>query len=300
MKNHLKMWLATAIFAVAPVMAQESKEPAEADDTPRYLTSLRDQSSKHVIIAAHRGGWENDKADQAPENSIANIKNCISKGYELFETDIQRTKDGVFVVVHDPTLSRETNGKGSAREMTLAQLKGLRKKYRDGSLSRKKIATFEEFLKAGHGSIAFKVDMKPGVIKHFDELMKLVVKLDAVDEVIFRPRYQEADLLAKYRANGGFYRKHLFMFRVSSKKQIDDIKERFDSTTIQINLKKINPANEASLDLIRYATAKGFVVQTHAEGDEKDWGKLVAAGVRIFHTNAPAQVQKFLQSKIQR
>lgn len=86
------------------------------------------------------------------------------------------------------------------------------------------------------------------------------------------------------------------MFKVSSKKQIDDIKERFNSTTIQINLKKTNPANQASLDLIRYATAKGFVVQTHAEGDEKDWGKLVAAGVRIFHTKSPSQVQKFLRT----
>jgi len=84
--------------------------------------------------------------------------------------------------------------------------------------------------------------------------------------------------------------------KVMSKMQIDDIKKRFDSTTIQINLKKTDPANEASLKLIRYATAKGFIVQTHAEGDEKDWAKLVQAGVRIFHTNTPSRVKKFLQT----
>ncbi len=277
-------------------LAKEDSKTKDISETPRYLTRLRDRSSVHVIVAAHRGGWENDKADQAPENSIANIKNCESKGYELFETDIRRTKDGVFVVFHDPTLERETNGQGSVEEMTLVQLKKVHKKYRDGSVSKEKVATFEEFLKAGHGRVAFKVDLKPGVSKHFDELMKLVIRFDAVDDVIFRPTYKEADLLARYRAQGGFYAKHLFMFRVSSKKQIDDIKKRFDSTTIQINVKKMNPANEITLDLIRYATAKGFVVQTHAEGGEKDWGKLVEAGVRIFHTNTPSRVQKFLKT----
>jgi len=297
--NMKKMWLVSAALVSLSGLSAVAKDNLKAgnvSETPRYLSSLRDQSSVHVLIAAHRGGWENDKADQAPENSIANIYNCESKGYEMFETDIRRTRDGVFVVFHDPTLKRETNGQGSVEEMTLAQLKKVRKKYRDGSISKEKVVTFEELLKAGRGRVAFKVDMKPGVSKHFNELMKVVVSAGAVDGVIFRPTYKEVDLLEKYRAKGGFYVPHLFMFRVSSKKQIDDIKKRFDSTTIQINVKKTNPANEATLELIRYATAKGFVVETHAEGGEKDWGKLVDAGVRIFHTEIPSRVQKFLKT----
>lgn len=114
-----------------------------------------------VLVAAHRGGYANDRADRAPENSVANVAVAIRKGFDLYETDIQRTKDGVFVVVHDETLERETTGQGRAADLTLLDLKALTKRYRDGSLSEEKVATLEELLLAGKGRIGFKADLNP-------------------------------------------------------------------------------------------------------------------------------------------
>lgn len=83
------------------------------------------------------------------------------------------------------------------------------------------------------------------------------------------------------------------MFMVTSQKQVVGIADRFDSATIEIKLDKSDPANEKKLELIRYAHNKRFIVETHAEGSNDDWSKLIDAGVRIFHARFPSKVRKF-------
>lgn len=297
MKQYGKLWLTWCCSIAAIAIGQSDRATAASNPQHCSLSDILASSSSKVLIAAHRGGYENDQEDEAPENSLANIRNCARKGYELFETDIQRTKDGHFVIVHDPTLTRETSGVGKVAELTLLELQALQKRYRNGSLSSERIATLGEFLKQGKGHTVFKADLKPGVSRHFDGVMKLVAKHDALNGIIFRVPYREADLFEQYLKTGGPMARHTLMFKVSSKKQIKDIKARFNSSTIEIKLDKAAPCNDQALELIRYATANGFSVETHAEGDEGDWANLIKAGVRIFHTSAPSKMKKFLHRK---
>ncbi|WP_127359759.1 glycerophosphodiester phosphodiesterase [Actinacidiphila soli] len=55
-------------------------------------------------VYAHRAG-----AAYAPENTLAAIRNAHRLGISWVENDVQRTKDGRLVVIHDATLSRTTN-----------------------------------------------------------------------------------------------------------------------------------------------------------------------------------------------
>ena len=250
-----------------------------------------------VLIAAHRGGYESDKEDRAPENSVANIRVSHRKGYAIYETDIQRTADGHFVIVHDPTIDRELTGTGQAKDHTLAKLQQMHKRYRDGSVSPRHVATLEEFLREGKSLTVFKADLKPGVSAHFPAIMRLVNHLDAQDVIIFRVPYQEADLFARYQRDRIFTSPAQLMFKVSSRAEIDDIKTRFDPHWIQVDLAKAEPTTPAALDLIRYATRQGMMVETHAEGSSEDWTKLIRAGVRMFHTNRPTELKKFLHQR---
>ena len=248
-----------------------------------------------VQIAAHRGGYENDQSENAPENSVANIRNCQSKGIELYETDIQRTKDGRFVIMHDATIDRETTGTGAASEVDLADLIKLNKRFRDRTVSEHRVATLDEFLVEGKGRVVFKADLKPGVNQYFKEIMAIVIRHDATSGIIFRVPYRDANLYADYRADGVPYTSDLLMFMVSKTKQVDDIQKRFDPSSIQVNLNKGDPTNPETLKLIRYAADRGMLVETHAEGTEQDWLKLIKAGVRMFHTNKPARMKAFLR-----
>lgn len=57
-----------------------------------------------VLNIAHRGA----SADAA-ENTLAAVRRAIALGADLVEVDVQRTRDGALVVVHDTTLERTTD-----------------------------------------------------------------------------------------------------------------------------------------------------------------------------------------------
>lgn len=70
-----------------------------------------------VLSISHRGG-----AIYAPENTLAAFTNSLPVT-DLMETDVQITSDGKFVIMHDLTVDRTTDGTGAIASQTLAQLK---------------------------------------------------------------------------------------------------------------------------------------------------------------------------------
>ncbi len=72
----------------------------------RLRAALKNNRSGYVFVVAHRGDWRN-----APENSVSAIKKAADMGADMVEIDIQRTKDSVFILMHDGSIDRMTNGK---------------------------------------------------------------------------------------------------------------------------------------------------------------------------------------------
>ena len=54
---------------------------------------------KKLVVTAHRGG-----AATAPENTLAAFQGAIEQGADWVKLDVQRTADGVLVVMHDSSL----------------------------------------------------------------------------------------------------------------------------------------------------------------------------------------------------
>ncbi|MGW5865518.1 glycerophosphodiester phosphodiesterase [Streptomyces sp. NPDC055239] len=74
---------------------------AHAADKPSARTSV---SHDRPLVVAHRGA-----SAYAPENTFAAIDKAADMGFRWVENDVQRTKDGELVIVHDDTLKRTTN-----------------------------------------------------------------------------------------------------------------------------------------------------------------------------------------------
>ncbi|WP_281259550.1 glycerophosphodiester phosphodiesterase family protein, partial [Streptomyces glaucescens] len=55
-------------------------------------------------VIAHRGA-----SAYAPENTLAAVDKAAELGIEWVENDVQRTKDGELVVIHDDSLRRTTD-----------------------------------------------------------------------------------------------------------------------------------------------------------------------------------------------
>jgi glycerophosphoryl diester phosphodiesterase len=61
----------------------------------------------------------------APENTLPAFRRAVELGVEMLEVDVQQTKDGQLVVLHDRTVDRTTDGTGDLRDFTLAELRAL-------------------------------------------------------------------------------------------------------------------------------------------------------------------------------
>ncbi len=71
-------------------------------------------------IIGHRG-----MAARAPENTLAGFKAAATFGLNWVEFDIQRCASGEWMVFHDKTLERTTNGQGSLQTSSYQTLKAL-------------------------------------------------------------------------------------------------------------------------------------------------------------------------------
>lgn len=72
------------------------------------------------VVIAHRGasGYE-------PEHTMSAYELAIEQGADYIEQDLQLTKDGHLICMHDATVDRTTNGTGNVSDLTLAQIKQL-------------------------------------------------------------------------------------------------------------------------------------------------------------------------------
>ena len=71
-----------------------------------------------MLVLAHRG-----YSSRAPENTMAAFRLALEAGADGLELDVQLTRDGEAVVIHDFTLDRTTDGSGFVAQYTLAELR---------------------------------------------------------------------------------------------------------------------------------------------------------------------------------
>ncbi|MCF6358875.1 MAG: glycerophosphodiester phosphodiesterase family protein [Draconibacterium sp.] len=254
-------------------------------------------NKNHIYIAAHRGGYENDYEDKAPENSIANIQNAINHGFEIYESDVQRTADGVFVIMHDPTIDRTTNGSGEVAKMTYNELKKYHLKYHNGEMSNEKIPLFNEFISKGVGKIIFKIDYKPE-LKYLNELLVQIKNLKLQDRVILRFIYKKeiVDALANYNSDDI----PVILFRVKNLAQYEELKSTFNPKMISIFERK--EFTQEQLKIIDMASKENIIIEAHTFGNAKKnreeyWAEQIKLPITIFHTNKPILFQEFLKKQ---
>ncbi len=98
---------------------------------------------------AHRG-----YPKKYPENTVSSFQAAIELSYSILELDVNLTKDGIPVVIHDPTINRTTNGKGWVKDYTLDELR----QFDAGG--GQAIPTLEEILMLAKGKVRVDIELK--------------------------------------------------------------------------------------------------------------------------------------------
>ena len=74
-----------------------------------------------MLNIAHRGA-----SGTFPENTLSAFRAAIDAGADMCELDVQLTRDGAVVVIHDDTVERTTDGKGLVAKLTLEETQATR------------------------------------------------------------------------------------------------------------------------------------------------------------------------------
>ena len=118
------------------------KTPGPVKTWQGILYQLQHPAPGAVLAVAHRGDWRN-----TPENTIDAVKRCIDIGIDIVEIDVQKTKDGQLIIMHDKTVNRTTTGKGPVGEWTLDSLRTLRMRQGNGvPVCGHQVPTLEEMM----------------------------------------------------------------------------------------------------------------------------------------------------------
>ncbi|WP_338083493.1 glycerophosphodiester phosphodiesterase [Fictibacillus nanhaiensis] len=129
--------------------------------------------SDQVQTVAHRGA-----SGYAPENTMAAFQKGVDMKADYIEIDVQQTKDGELVVIHDVTLDRTTNGTGYVKNHTLEEIRQLDAgSYFSPEFAGEKVPTLEEVLDEFRGKTGILIELKatyhyPGIEEKVAEALK--------------------------------------------------------------------------------------------------------------------------------
>lgn len=87
---------------------------------PSKVQDIAYIADREFLIIAHRGA-----SGQAPEHTMPAFELAVQQDADFLEFDVQATKDGHLVIIHDRRVDRTTDGKGLVRDYTLNELKEL-------------------------------------------------------------------------------------------------------------------------------------------------------------------------------
>jgi glycerophosphoryl diester phosphodiesterase len=116
-----------------------------------------------MLNIAHRGA-----SGTFAENTVRAFGAAIDAGADMCELDVQLSRDGAVVVIHDDTVERTTDGKGEVAELTLEELKRLDAgaKFKGGTFKGARIPTLDEVFAVTSGKCGLNIELKAGGLEH--------------------------------------------------------------------------------------------------------------------------------------
>lgn len=167
------------------VMAELMEKYLEArpEDRIRHISK---EEKAAVKIWAHRGC-----SKAMPENTLESFRAAAElERLTGIELDVQLTKDGELVVIHDENVKRTTDGDGEVRDYTLEELKKLKISTQDGFTQ---IPTFREVLTllapyCREKGLLINVELKTGKVRYEGiekKTLELVKEFELEDYIIY-------------------------------------------------------------------------------------------------------------------
>jgi glycerophosphoryl diester phosphodiesterase len=253
--------------------------------------AMAEEAPKRPLIVAHRG-----LLLDAPENTLANFSACLKLNLG-FEVDVQRSRDGHLVCVHDDTVNRTTNGTGKVSELSLAELKQLDAgSWFDASYRGQRVPTIDGVfeLVSNHrgGDVLIAVDFKGADTKIEADVVRLAEKHGVLHRLLMIGRaIQHPDVRKRLR-------------KASAKSHVAAVANTADELAYAIK-------DELSdWVYVRFVPTREEVVRIHASGKKafiagatvaskqnENWRQVTERGIDGILTDYSIQLARQLRSE---
>ena len=292
------------LFAcICALMASCTSQP-----TPTRAEKIRTQlltcDESSVIVVAHRADWRN-----FPENSLEAIQSSIEMGVDMLELDVQRTKDGVLILMHDQKLDRTTTGQGNIAETTWEEISKLNLKDHKGEVTSYKVPKLEDALLLCKDRIMINLDKAD---RYFDEVFALLDKTGTGDLIVMKggkPADQVREKFGKY-LDRVIYMPIVTINDEASEQTINAFMEDMKPVAFELCYSNANSPVPAKLKtslkgrtLLWYNTLWASLCAGHhddlaVEDLDGTYGFMIdSLGARILQTDRPQLMLEYLRSR---
>ena len=160
-------------------------------------------------VIAHRGNHT-----RAHENTITALRHALEAGVDYAEIDVRRTSDDHYVLMHDSTVDRMTDGHGAVANLTLAELKALHvRDQKRPEISPDRIATLDDALSLVKSGLKLYLDFKAG---DRTQVAKAIRDAAAERQVLV---YDSAEAVAQWRRVGLCFFERTLLVNIRERKR---------------------------------------------------------------------------------
>ncbi|GGG87574.1 hypothetical protein GCM10011585_34590 [Edaphobacter dinghuensis] len=238
------------------------------------------EDGKTIKVIAHRGEHLHH-----PENTLPAFQAAIDAGADYFELDVRTTSDGKFVLMHDSTLDRTTNGTGEVYKHTFAEIRALDAGIKfSPTFAGTKVPTLDEALDLAHGKINVYVDTK---YADPQQLIDTIVRHDMQDHVVI------------YGNPFFLYEVHKIRptLKVMPEALSPDICKLFvRAMQLQVIAFDASDFKDPVIACAKDANAKIFVDRLGDADNPEAWQKAIDEGAAGIQTNLPAELAVYLRA----
>ncbi|QWC23352.1 glycerophosphodiester phosphodiesterase [Bacillus haikouensis] len=273
--------------AVTPASAQSGNNPQLNDN--------------QILNISHRGA-----SGYAPEHTLPSYELGDQMGGDYIELDLQMTKDGKLIAMHDETLDRTTNGTGQVKDHTLEEIKSLDA----GSWFN---AAYPEKAKDEYNGL--QVQTLQEVIEHFGKNKNYYIETKSPDVY---PGMEEKllEILKDYnltRQNGPSSRVIIQSFSEESLQKVHNLNENIPLVqlldykgTATITDEELNHYSEYAAglgmsykkinqDYVQKVREHDLLIHPYTVNDKEDMKQLLEWGVTGMFTNYPDVLEETMK-----
>jgi glycerophosphoryl diester phosphodiesterase len=248
---------------------------------PRVREELK-RATHGTAVSAHRGG-----AFDAPENTMAALKNAVETRADSFEIDVQQAKDGTLVVVHDPNLKRLAGVDVDVGTLTWPELAKLDVgSHFSPAFREERIPTLEQVLDAARDRVGLTIEIKTNGYENeafVADFIALLRRKDALSRCAVMS-LESRFLAAVRKLEPGIKLGVIITAKVGTASDLD------------VDFYAVQPLMATS-DFIRTAHREGREVWVWTVNDRTDMARFTDRAADVIITDSPGLAREVLEAR---